>query len=326
MGDDTLKLTVALGDYDHVRDLVNGSVPVPGLELQFATAPSSEMFRRFRQGEWDVSEFGLGKYAALCASGSKDFSAVPVFPGRAFRQGCAYVRADSPLGGLGDLAGRVVGIPEWAQTAGVYFRGCLAHHAGVALDTISWVQAGVNSPGRRESVTLRLPPGVSVLPRPTRALDEMLLDGTLDAVVSAEPPRSFIARRGVRRLLADPRPAELEYYRATGVFPIMHVVAVRDALLAVHPWLAERLAAAFTEAKRRSIERIVDSGLPRLPLPFATLYAEESARTFGEDPWPYGIEDNRPTLEAFLGYAHEQGVTSRPLAVEDLFAPAPVLH
>lgn len=316
-------LTVALQEYDHVSDLVSGAVRTPGLSLNFVTMPVPEMFGRFiAHREWEVSELGLGKYAALKAQGDDSLTAIPVFPARVFRHSAFYVPADSPLTRLEDLAGRRIGIPEWAQTAVVYARGILTNHAGVKLQSIDWIQAGVNEPGRREKVAIHLPEGIRLEPRLDTSLDLLLRSGEVDAVISAQPPAAFVAGDpSVRRLFTDPEPLEAAYYRDTGIFPIMHVIAIRQDVVDAHPWVAGNLLSAFEEAKRRSLGRISDSTIPRVPLPWVNLRAEAARAMFGPDYWPYGLDANRTTLEAFLQYAYEQGVAARLIRPEDLFTP-----
>ena len=318
-----LALTVALQEYDHVRDLVNGVVRTPGLALNFLTMPVPEMSGRFAAlREWEVSEFGLGKYVALKAGGDETLTAIPVFPARCFRHSAFYVPGDSKIRRLEDLAGLRVGIPEWAQTAVTYARGILMHEAGVSLQSIHWIQAGVNQAGRREKVALHLPEGVVLEPRLDVSLDELLRTGGVDAVISAQPPAAFAAGDpAVRRVFDDPQPLEEAYYRATGVFPIMHVVAIRQDVLDAHPWVAGNLLSAFEEAKRRSTTRLLDSMIHRFPLPWVNLMSERARGAFGGDFWPYGLDANRTTLNAFLQYAYEQGVTGRLITPEDLFAP-----
>jgi 4,5-dihydroxyphthalate decarboxylase len=318
-----LALTVALQEYDHVRDLVTGVVRTPGLRLNFLNMPVPEMFGRFvAHREWEVSELGLGKYAALKAGGEESLTAIPVFPARVFRHAAFYVPGHSQLQRLEDLAGLRVGIPEWAQTAVTYARGILMHDAGVELSSIHWIQAGVNEPGRREKVALHLPEGVVLEPRLDSSLDALLHSGEVDAVISAQPPAAYVAGDpSVRRLFADPRPLEEDYFRRTGIFPIMHVVAIRKDVMDAHPWVAGNLLSAFEEAKRRSIARVSDAMIPRFPLPWANSWSDAARELFGADFWPYGLDANRTTLQAFLDYAFEQGVAGRRITPEDLFTP-----
>jgi 4,5-dihydroxyphthalate decarboxylase len=322
MGD--VHLTLAINDYDHVRDLVTGRVRAEGIDLTCLTLSVEEIFYRFTAfREWDVSELSLAKYTSLVGSGDRSLTAIPVFPSRVFRHAAFYVRADGSVREPGDLAGRRVGVPEWIQTAGVYARGVLQHQYGVALADVAWVQGGVNEAGREELVAPTLPAGVTIEAVSDRALQDMLVDGDLDAVISARAPQRFLdGDARIRRLFDDPRAVEEAHYRATGIFPIMHTVAIRSEVAEAHPWVAANLLTAFTRAKDRSLDRLRDINASRLPLPWSHDLGRQASALLGADPWPYGIEPNRPTLEAFLRFAHEQGVSERALAPEDLFPPS----
>lgn len=322
-----VRLTLAVGDFDHVRDLTSGAVVPDGIELNCLRFEHvEEMFFRFLNfREWEVSEVSFGAYAALISRGSRDLTAIPVFPARSFRQSSVYVRSEGPVEAPEDLAGRRVGVPAWSQTAGIYARGWLMRQHGLRLEDVEWFQAGLNQPGRIEPVEVELPEGVEVASVADRTLDAMLRDGELDAIISARPPLSFERRDpGVRKLVEDFVEVEEEYYRETGIFPIMHVVVIRRDVLDRDPWVATNLMRAFEEAKRRSLARVLEATVPGFPIPWASAYARRARELFGEDFWPYGLEANRPTLEAFLGFAAEQGVCSRRLAPEELF-PARVL-
>ena len=318
-----IQLSLAIGAYDHVRDVLDGTVPVAGVELTVLHLPVEEMFYRFlMHGEFDVSEASLAKIVALAAQDDRRFVPLPVFPSRVFRHSSIYIRSGGDIARPEDLAGKRVGVPEWAQTAAIYTRGLLAHEYGVDLASIHWHQAGVNEPGRIEKVKLSLPSGVRLTVVADRSLSEMLLAGDLDAVLSARPPAPFLAGDPrLRRLFADHRAVELAYARKTGVFPIMHVVAMRREVYERDRWLAMNLFKAFDEAKARSLERATDMAASFFPLPWAPDELRLARELFGDDPWPYGIEPNRGTLDLFLRYAFEQGVCSRPLTLETLFPP-----
>lgn len=318
-----IHLTVAMGDYDHVRDFTEGSVTADGIDITHLKLSVEEIFYRFTKfREWDISEMSFGKYAALVSQNDTSLSAIPVFPSRAFRLSSIYVRADGAVKTARDLAGKRVGIPEWAQTAAVYTRGYLVHEVGIPLTEIEWIQAGVNQPGRVEKVELKLPVGVRYRNVADRSLSEMLLAGDVDAIMSARPPAPFTENHpNVTRLLKDFRAIEETYWRRTGIFPIMHVVALRADVLAEHPWAAMNLLKAFEEAKNRSLARMADATASHVPLPWGFAHAGSVRELFGKDFWPYGIEPNRPTLEAFLRFAYEQGVCHRLVAPEELFPP-----
>jgi 4,5-dihydroxyphthalate decarboxylase len=319
-----VRLTLAINDYDHARDLVTGRVRAEGIDLTCLTLSVEEIFYRFTAfREWDVSELSLAKYASLVGSGDRSLTAIPVFPSRVFRHGAIYVRAGGDVLEPGDLAGRRVGVPEWIQTAGVYARGVLQHAYGLGLADVAWVQGGLNEAGREELVAPKLPAGVSIEAVPDRTLQDMLAEGDLDAVISARPPQRFLdGDARIRRLFDDARAVEEAHYRATGIFPIMHTIAVRREVVDEHPWVAGNLLTAFTEAKDRSLARLRDMNASRFPVPWSHDLGRQAAELLGRDSWPYGIEPNRPTLEAFLRFAHEQGVAERALAPEDLFPPS----
>jgi len=317
-----LPLCLAVGPYDHVRDLCDGTLQVPGIDLTVLQLPVEEMFYRFlMHEEFDVSEVSFAKIVALAAQDDRRFVPLPVFPSRVFRHSSIYVRE----GGITrpeDLAGKRIGVPEWAQTAAVYSRGLLAHEYGVDLASIEWYQAGVNEAGRREKVELELPPGFRLDVVADRSLSEMLLAGDLDAVLSARPPAPFErSDPRVCRLFPDYRSVEIDYARRTGIFPIMHVVALRREVYERDRWLAMSLFKSFDEARRRSLERAASVTVSHFPVPWAAEALRFAREIFGDDPWPYGIDANRNTLDAFLGYAFEQGVCRRRLDATALFPP-----
>lgn len=318
-----LRLTFAASEYEHTRDLTSGAVRAEGIDLTYLPLTVEETFFRFlNYQEWDVSELSFGKYVSLASQDDPRFVAIPVFPSRVFRQSSLYVRRDSPLKRPEDLRGKRVGVPEWAQTAAIYTRGWLHHDVGIPLSEIRWVQAGVNEAGREEKVALRLPEGVSLEPRTDRSLTELLLAGEIDAIASAHPPAPVEAGGSeIVHLIADYRAVEEAYFRATGIFPIMHVVAIRRPVWEANKWIAFSLFRGFEEAKRRSQARMVEVTASRVPFAWGFEAAEKARALFGEDFFPYGIEPNRKTLEAFLRYAHEQGVCHRLLSPEDLFVP-----
>jgi 4,5-dihydroxyphthalate decarboxylase len=320
-----ITLSIAIGDYDHVRDLIYGNVVPDGIKLVVAKrTPVEEIFYRFTMfREWDVSEMSFAKYVSLRSQPDCDLIAIPVFPSRSFRHSSIYVRADSDFQNPSDLKGGRIGVPEWAQTASIYTRGMLSHDYGVPLTSVRWIQAGVNEPGRKEKVKISLPKGVSYTPLVERSLSDMLCKNEIDAIFSARPPKPMTDRTGeLRRIFNDSQSEELAYWRRTGIFPIMHVIALKSGLVEKYPWIAMNLMQAFDEAKNMSLARIKDLTASSVPLPWVTNMASLSESILGGDIWPYGIEGNRPTLKAFLQYAYEQGVCHRQLEIEELFVPS----
>ncbi len=311
-----LQLSLAIGGYDHVRDLLNANVTATGIELITFELPIEEVTFRFtRFAEWDASELSFGKAIGLLSQPNPSIVPIPVFPSRVFRHSAIYVGKNSGIKKPEDLEGRKVGIPEWAQTAGIYVRGLLQHEYGVNLASIDWYQAGVREPGRTEKVALKLPAGLRLTPVADKSLSGMLTSGELDAVISARAPT------GGKRLFEDYQGLELAYWKKTRIFPIMHVVVLRRATYERDRWIAMNLLQAFEAAKRRSLARAVELGVSHMPLPWVADNATRWREMAGEDFFPYGVEANRATLEAYLQYAFEQGVALRRFTPEEIFAP-----
>ena len=318
-----VKLTIATTDYDHFRDFRTGAVKAEGIEHVWLTLGHHEIFLRFTFGrEWDVSELSFAKFAAQVTRGNTDIIALPVFASRLFRFGSFYVNRHSGIRTAADLKGKTIGSPEWAHTAAVYMRGWLHNEAGVKLTDVHWYQAGANEAGRIEKVELNLPQGLRLTRVADKSLSEMVASGEIDCALIARPPNSFLAGHpDVVRLFPDFQEIEQEYYAKSQVFPIMHVIAMKRRILDEHPWIARNLYAAFNESKRRSLERLLDPAVSRYPLPWLPTYARKMRDLFGGDPFPYGIEENRPTLEVFLRYCHQQGIAHRLAKPEEIFPP-----
>jgi 4,5-dihydroxyphthalate decarboxylase len=316
-------LTLAASDYDHVRDLVTGVVPVEGVDLTCLTLSVEEIFFRFAHfQEWDVSEFSLGKYVAMRSQGDDSLVAIPVFPSRVFRHSAIFVRADRPVREPTELRGRRVGIPEWTATATVYSRGVLQHEYGVDLTSIEWIQAGMNEAGRVEGVAFSPPPGITIRALPDRTLNDLLLAGEIDCIIGPNAPAgAYGDPPKIVRLIEDHRRVEQEYFDRTGVFPIMHLIAIRREAYEAHRWIAMNLLTAFEAAKERSLARAVESTASRFPVPWLEHYVRSLGEHHGIDRWAYGVDANRVTLDAFLQMAHEQGVMSSKLTADELFVP-----
>jgi 4,5-dihydroxyphthalate decarboxylase len=321
----SLKLSIATSDYDHFRDFRLGLVRAEGIDATWLTLGHHEIFSRFTfNREWDVSELSFAKFSAQVTRADSDIIGLPVYASRLFRFASFYVNRNKGIKTAKDLRGKRIGVPEWAHTAAVWMRGWLMHEGGVPLADIDWVQAGTNEAGRIEKVELSLPKGVKLTAMPDKTLSGMIASGELDAVIIARPPDSFRQKHpDVVRLFPDYEAIEQRYYQDTRVYPIMHVIALRKAILAENPWVARNLLNAFEESKRRSLERILDPAVSRYPVPWPTNYARRMQEMFGE-LYAYGIEANRPTLELFLRYVHEQGIAHRLAKPEEIF-PAGIM-
>jgi 4,5-dihydroxyphthalate decarboxylase len=319
-------LSIATTDYDHFRDFRLGAVTAQGIAHTWSVLGHHEVFARFTANrEWDVAELSIAKFAAQVTRADPDIVGLPVVCSRVFRFGAFYVNRNAGIRTVDDLRGKRVGSPEWAHSAAVYMRGWLHNEVGVRLDEVDWVQAGANASGREEKVELALPEGVRLTRVPDRSLSDLLAAGDIDCAIIARPPDCFLAGHpDVTRLFPDFEERELGYYKKTGVWPIMHVIAMRRAVLADHPWVARNLYNAFLESKQRSVARLLDPAVSRYPLPWLPGYARRMADLLGGDPFPYGIEPNRPTLEQLLSYAHQQGIAHRLATVDEVF-PAGVM-
>lgn len=320
-----LRLTMAVGDYDQTRDLALGRVRPTGIDLTVLNFDVEEIFFRFFDRlEWDVSELSMGMYTSAISSGDKRFIAIPVFPSRYFRHSAIFIRADDKICTPQDLAGKRIGVPQWSQTAGIYVRGYLSETVGLSLASIDWVQGGVNDAGRIEPAVLKLPEGIRITGVSDKPLNDMLIAGEIDAIISARPPKAFTdGDPRVTLLFPDYKKAEEDYFKKEKIFPIMHTVAIRRDVYEANRWIARNLFLALQEAKNRSVKRLFDLTAAHVPLPWATELAYRGGRDLvfkNGDFWPYGVKENRVTLEAFLRFCYDQGTCHRKLSIEEIFA------
>ena len=321
-----LNLTVATDDYDHFRDFRLGLVKAEGIETTWLTMDIHEVFARFAANrEWDVSELSFAKFVAQATEDNPDIVGLPVFASRMFRMSSFYINKKSGIKTAADLRGKKIGLPEWAQTAAVYTRGWLQHEVGVPLTEIDWYQAGTEQAGRTEKVELNLPKGLRLTRTPDKTLSAMIASGELDAVMIARPPSCFVKKHpDVVRLFPDFQAEEMRQFERTKVDPIMHIIALKRSVLKEHPWVARNLLNAFEESKNRSVQRLTDMAVSRYPIPWLADNVEKLQARYGKDLYPYGIEENRPTLETFLQYAYEQGIARRHAKPEEIF-PAGIM-
>lgn len=319
-----LQLSIAIGDYDRTRALYDGSVRIDGVDPTFMLLSPEEMFfRALRYRDFDVSELSFSSYLVKHARGDCPYVAVPVFLSRAFRHTAIHVRRDR-IKRPEDLKGRRIGLPEYQLTANVWARALLADDYGVQPSDVTWVRGGIDQPGRAEKIALRLPPGVAMVDAPAgTTISELLARGEIDGFMAPRAP-SGAARRdpAIGWLFDDPAAVAKDYYRRTGIFPIMHVLGVRKALAERHPWLPGALLKAFAQSKACALERLADTSAAKVTLPFVEEQLKAAREAMGEDYWSYGVADNLPTLEAFTRHHHAQGLSARQVPVEELFHPA----
>jgi 4,5-dihydroxyphthalate decarboxylase len=318
-----LQLTFACGDYDRTRALEEGTVRPDGIDLTYLRLPVEEtFFRMMRHREFEVAEMSLSSYVKSLDTDERPFVALPVYTSRQFRHAGIFVHADSGIEKPEDLRGKVVGTPEWQLTAGVWIRGILADHHGVPVDSVEYRTGGQETPGRVEKAAVDLGGRVRIESIPAgETLAAMLRDGRIDAFQGPRVPSSFVPGGQVRRLFADPVAAEKAYFAETGIFPIMHVVALRRDVYEQHPWVAQTLTKALLLAKKKAAAELYDASALRFMLPWLIPGLEEARALLGEDYWSYGLDANRHVLETFLRYHSEQGLSRRQYAPEELFAP-----
>lgn len=319
-----LKLSVAIGDYDRMRPLVDGTVAIDAVDPQFMLLEPEEIFfRAFRHADFDVCELSMSSYSVKIAAGASPYIAVPVFPSRAFRHTSIYVRTDR-IKAPADLRGKRVGVPEYQLTANVWARLILEEDFGIRAQDMTWVRGGYEEPGRVEKVALNLPSGTRVEDVPDGStISGLLASGELDAVIGPRAPSPFRAGHPhVGHLFTDPQQAAIEWYERTRIFPIMHTLGVRRTLAEAHPWLPLALVKAFTQAKHVAMMKLNDTSATKVTLPFVEDQLSRARRLMGDDFWSYGLEPNRHVLERFLRQHHSEGLSSRLLSPEELFHPA----
>lgn len=323
-----LPLTIACGPYDRTEALRLGAVQVEGIDLTYLAIQSPpEIFNRMVQkNSFDVAEMSVSLYLTRRAEGSFPFVALPIFPSRLFRHGFIFVNSDSGIRTPADLEGKRVGVPEYRQTAAVWIRGILHEQYSVRLDRIHWLEGGVNTP-RRPDTVMDLQPGersavgeIGFIPD-GKTLSDMLANGEIDALIGARKPFSLNKSPKVVRLFPNYREVEREYFRRTGIFPIMHTLVMQEGLYEQKPWIAESVFKAFEEAKAWAAEQMRFSGAMRYMLPWLFDDIDELDELFGADPWPYGLEPNRGTLETVMQYLVEQHFLPEPARIDDLFIP-----
>ena len=319
-----LNLSVAMGDYDRTRALLDGTVQIDGVDPVYMTlSPEEAFFRAFRNTEFDISELSLSSYLVKASKDESPYVAIPVFLSRAFRHTSIYVRKDR-IKRPQDLKGCRIGVPEYQLTAIVWARSILQDDFGVRPEDITWVRGGIDEPGRPEKIKLQLPPDVRMENAPEGDTISAMLDrGDIDGFIAPRPPGGAAATNpNVGWLFDDPTAVAKDYYQRTGVFPIMHVVGVKKDVVARHPWLPGAVLKAFEQSKKAALEKLADTSATKVTLPFVEEQLKAARELMGADYWSYGVEANRKTLETFVRHHHAQGLSARLMTVDELFHPA----
>ena len=311
-----LQLTALTGDYEIVRALKEGKVEAEGIELQFPDPKNARNIHvQMSRGEFDIGEFNAGAYMAAKFQG-RDFTALPIFLHRRFRHGFVFINKNAGIDKPTDLIGRKIGSTNFQPAGNLWIRGVLENDYDVPHKSITWFT------DRDEDIAFDYPDDLRIQRiANTESLDDMLATGALDAMLSPNIPVPILdgdARVG--HLWENYKDIEIAYYHDTGLFPIMHVTIIRQAIVEDHPWVVKSLIDAFNEAKRLAFERLVN---PRIvPLAFYRSAWDEQRALLGDDPWEYGLSDiNRKNLDMMAKFVHQQGLTARRMTLDELFAP-----
>jgi 4,5-dihydroxyphthalate decarboxylase len=317
-------LTFACGLYDRMLALYTGEVPVEGVDLDFLVEDNPRLiFDRMAGSQaYGASEFSTSEYVSRFVANQNPFVAIPVFPSRVFRHSFIFVNrkhVKSPK----DLQGKRIGVPVYTMTAAVFIRGLLGDEYGVDFSNVEWIEGAINDAKRHGDPTIlptakKLSIGAN---KSGKSLSTLLADGEIQAMIGTGAPDSFGRNPDVVRLYPDYRAAEMDYYRRTKIFPIMHSVVIRRDIVDKHPFVTQSLFDACNRAKAVAQEKLSYFGTLRYMLPWMMAEVDDVKSVFGDDCWPYGVEANRPTLTALVRYLEEQGIVAQAPRVDDLFVP-----
>jgi 4,5-dihydroxyphthalate decarboxylase len=316
-------LTVACGDYDRTRRLLDGTVGIEGYKLNFVVMPPEEMFRRaLEDAEFDISELSASTFLLHVGRGTCPYVGLPIFPSRAFRHAAVYVRANGGIEEPKHLRGKVVGVRNYLNTAALVVRGLLAEEYGVASDEMSWRVGDVDDVQRKDIPLPQLEKTIDIKALAYgKTLTDELLSGGMDALIHYDPPRGFAltAASPFRRLFRDTAAAERAYFERTKIFPIMHLVGIRRSLLGQDASIARKVFDAFAKARDLAIGDLLSQSSPKISLPWLHDDVARTVARAGTDFWPYGLRRNEAALASLMRYALDQGLIRRPLSMTELF-------
>lgn len=320
-----LLVSLACTQTDRAAPILDGRVDIAGCGVVPLPGVTQEIFKQVLDEQaFDIAEMSMSTQIVTLAQGTNDYTAIPIFLSRAFRHSSIYIRTDRGINRPEDLKGRKIGVQQFQQTIGLWVRGILGDEHGVKTEDVTWMNGGLEAPGGGERLKLDLPHQISLSPIPKHeSLNNMLAEGTLDAVIATKPPSCFAkGHPNVGRLFPDYRAAEVDYFKRSGAFPIMHCVVIRNSLIDEHPWLPREVFKAFVKAKAIAMAELTQVNILRVTLPWVAESAQDVTKLMGTNPWVYGLKDSAHELEAMLQYAHKDGLTRDLLAPEDLFHPS----
>ena len=321
-----LKLTLACWDYDRTRPLIDGLIKPKGIELEVQVLRPRQMFpRMLEHREFDAAELSLASYASLIGRGDCTFFAIPVAVSKFFRHSCIYVRKGAGIEKPEDLRGKRVGTTQYSSTAVTYMRGMLSDEYGIEAKDMHWYMGGLVKPTEPPLIPLNLPPDIKLEFLPDgETLEQMMVEGRLDALLSIYIPTLFEnSWPDIQRLYPNFKDVEKEYYRRTGIFPVMHTIALKQEVVDANPWVPASLYEAFSKARDIAVDGLWDTDALRLALPWLMDHVEEAWDVFGKDFWAYGLEANRPALDAIGRYVYEQHFSPRVVTAEEIWPAFP---
>lgn len=317
-----LRITLACWDHPRLRPVIDGSIQAEGIELNYIPlSPVETFWRMLKHGDFDASEMSLSARIIDQCSARPRFIALPFFPLRVFRHSALFVNRNAGIRAPEDLKGKKIGVPEYHLTAALWVRGFLQHDYGVSAEDVEWYVGGLEEPGRKDRIALELPKRIHIheLP-PDQTLNDWLERGLIGALISPHRPPCFLKNTGnIDFLFPDFKAVEMDYFRRTGIVPIMHTVVVKREIYERHPWVTESLYKALKRASSLVESTLFHSAL-RYLLPWLQQEWEEARRLFGGEIFPSGLEPNRKTLEAAVLYSYEQGMATRRVDPAELFA------
>lgn len=324
-------IKVAGYDYDRVQAIKDGDVSIDGVDVSFVVqdvyAVNKSAFGPDKK--YEVTEIGLIPFITRYINEDfRDYVLIPVFISRTFRHRNLYVNADSDIKKPSDLKGKTIGTPGYGMSATTWIRGFLSDEYGVNAYDMEWMETTQSSYGGSQKtapVTYYFPDGFTLLKAPEGVAEhELLLNGKCDALITSFSPSTLAANPKIKTLFPDVRAAEMEYYRKTKLFPIMHAVAIRADVVKEHPWLPKAVFEMYSAAKQRAYDNLGETGVLKVTLPWLTQEFDTTRELMGENFWQYGIEANRKELESIMRYLHDQGLVKQKVNFEELFDPTTI--
>ncbi|MBN9427932.1 MAG: ABC transporter substrate-binding protein [Burkholderiales bacterium] len=318
-----VRIRFAASLYDRMLALYTGEVKAQGIELDFEPffSPRAVFDRMTGKLEFDVAEMSMSEFMSRFTADQCPFVAIPVFPSRAFRHGMISINTRSGISQPSDLAGKRIGVPLYTMSAAVWIRGMLQEHFSVDLSACTWVQGAINASGKHgDPNVLPMHKPVHIVQNETgKTLSELISLGEIDATIGTTLPEAIRTDKNVRRLFEDFKAVEKDYYERTRIFPIMHVMVIRKELYEQHPFIASSIYRACEESKQAALKRLRYLGAPVNMIPWLPADVDEIADLFGGDPYPYGLDANRHTLEKFMEYLLDQSIIGKRVPIDDLF-------